>query len=197
VVKKVKIVDSGSKIVGIENTKKLIVNETPAPKAREEIRNMLVKSSLLLPDNYFLYVICAYRDIETQRKYWQETIDEIKSKFPNLPSEELKRRARLWTAEPTGEGPHQTGGAVDVLLIDETKKELPMGTAYRENNEKTRMFSKFCTKKEKKGRKILRDVMIKAGFWYYPGEWWHFSYGDKMWGAYTGNKAIYGPIKIS
>lgn len=37
--------------------------------------------------------------------------------------------------------------------------------------------------------------MKKEGFVNYPGEWWHFSYGDQLWAAYKNKKyAIYGSI---
>ena len=34
--------------------------------------------------------------------------------------------------------------------------------------------------------------MKNAGFANYPLEWWHFSYGDRLWAAYTNQKeAVY------
>ena len=30
--------------------------------------------------------------------------------------------------------------------------------------------------------------MTTAGFTNYPAEWWHYSYGDRMWAAYSHNK---------
>ena len=37
--------------------------------------------------------------------------------------------------------------------------------------------------------------MQRAGFVNYPAEWWHFSYGDKMWAAYSHKEyAIYGDV---
>lgn len=30
--------------------------------------------------------------------------------------------------------------------------------------------------------------MAKEGFINFPGEWWHFSYGDRVWSAYKGKR---------
>jgi D-alanyl-D-alanine dipeptidase len=55
------------------------------------------------------------------------------------------------------------------------------------------MFAKGLTEEQIANRKILRTAMEKAGFTYYPGEWWHYCYGDQMWAAYMRKKyAVYG-----
>jgi zinc D-Ala-D-Ala dipeptidase len=49
------------------------------------------------------------------------------------------------------------------------------------------------TLEQKQRREILRSAMRLAGFVNYPLEWWHFSFGDRMWAAYAGTRrAIYG-----
>ncbi len=38
--------------------------------------------------------------------------------------------------------------------------------------------------------------MKKQGFVNYPAEWWHWSYGDKMWAAYGKHPyAFFGKIE--
>ena len=45
---------------------------------------------------------------------------------------------------------------------------------------------------------LVDESLINAGFVNYPAEWWHFSYGDKMWAAYGNKKsAMYGEIVAS
>jgi D-alanyl-D-alanine dipeptidase len=63
-----------------------------------------------------------------------------------------------------------------------------MGTKYLEINDKTFTKSKKISPEENKNRRILSDAMQKAGFANYPAEWWHFSYGDRLWAAYSGRK---------
>jgi D-alanyl-D-alanine dipeptidase len=36
--------------------------------------------------------------------------------------------------------------------------------------------------------------MIQAGFTNLPSEWWHYDYGTKFWGYFTGNDALYKGI---
>jgi D-alanyl-D-alanine dipeptidase len=60
------------------------------------------------------------------------------------------------------------------------------------------MFSKFCSDIEKANRAILRKAMLNTGFYFYPGEWWHYSYGDQSWAVYIGKTpAIYGEKTLS
>ena len=45
---------------------------------------------------------------------------------------------------------------------------------------------------------LVDESLINAGFVNYPAEWWHFSYGDKLWAAYSNKKsAMYGEIVAS
>ena len=63
-----------------------------------------------------------------------------------------------------------------------------MGTAYGEHNPNTFTQNKNLNKEQQQNRKILFDAMTAAGFTNYPAEWWHYSYGDRMWAAYNRNK---------
>ena len=39
--------------------------------------------------------------------------------------------------------------------------------------------------------------MTAAGFVVFDGEWWHFEYGTRRWGAVTGNAPLFGPAAAS
>lgn len=196
VINSVPLKENNSPMVDIHGGDRLIV-AAEIPKVREEVKMIIIKALEFIPNDYMLCVISAYRNIEEQKRHWEETLNLIKKEFPLLLLEEQRRKARLFTAEPVNFGPHQTGGAIDVILLTKNKIPVSMGTKYRESSQKTKMFSKFCSDEEKVNRAILRNAMLKAGFWFYPGEWWHYCYGDKMWGAYTGSTAFYGPVKIN
>ncbi len=192
------IFENNEPLIELKNSNRLIIN-APIPKVRESVYIMIKEVIKYLPKNLTLCVVFAYRDLETQEKFWGEAIQKTRELFPNISEDQIILKAKKLSALPTGDGPHQTGGAIDVILLDQFGNELPMGTTYREPKDihKVSMFSKYCTKEEKNNRKILRKAMLKSGFYYYPGEWWHYSYGDRMWAAYTGNTfAIYGSIKI-
>lgn len=36
--------------------------------------------------------------------------------------------------------------------------------------------------------------MCNAGFTNLPSEWWHYDYGTRFWGFFTGNQALYEGI---
>ena len=74
-------------------------------------------------------------------------------------------------------------------LCDNEGRELDMGTQYLEHNKKTKTRCKALTEEQRRNRRVLVDAMQRAGFVNYPAEWWHFSYGDKMWAAYSNKRA--------
>jgi zinc D-Ala-D-Ala dipeptidase len=56
-------------------------------------------------------------------------------------------------------------------------------------------FSENTTDIQRKNRLILLKAATQVGFVNYGFEWWHYSYGDKMWAFVKGKKeAIYGSV---
>lgn len=137
-----------------------------------------VEESLYLSP-YKIKVVSGYRTLEEQQHLWERAGGDHR-----------------FSANPTGGkgGGHQTGGAVDVVLLKHNK-EVDMGTAYAEHTLKVLTHSKEITSEQREARKLLCKVMSEAGFVNYPAEWWHFCYGDQMWAAYKNRrKAIYGKV---
>ena len=92
---------------------------------------------------------------------------------------------RAYIADPARGSIHSFGMAVDVTILDETGKELDMGTAFDALVEKShpRQEDQFLadgslTQKQIENRKILRQAMFGAGFRGINSEWWHFNFGD-------------------
>ena len=141
----------------------------------------------------------AYRSLDDQMSSWKKRLEETRKEFPDLSEEELVRKTSIKVANPTDKsnvGGHQTGGAIDITLINNNGEELDMGTKYEEYNKKTITDCKDITDIQKKNRKKLIKGLTKLGFVNFPGEWWHFCYGDKMWAAYKNKKeCIYGYIE--
>ena len=82
-------------------------------------------------------------------------------------------------------------------LGDANGKELFLGTEAHEFSDKTPINSKNIAESDKIKREILCNAMLKAGFINYPAEWWHYSFGDKLWAAYSRKtKAFYGQVNI-
>jgi D-alanyl-D-alanine dipeptidase len=105
----------------------------------------------------------------------------------------LARVYRLFaipSADPATPPPHSTGAAFDCTLIDETGREIDMGTTIDENSPRA-VTSYFAEATDDAGRAahanrlFLRDLLAAQGFVQNPNEWWHFSRGDQLavWAA--------------
>jgi D-alanyl-D-alanine dipeptidase len=86
-----------------------------------------------------------------------------------------------YVANPAKGSVHNFGFAVDLTVCDLAGKELDMGTGFDDFSPlaQPRLEKQF----EKSGqlsvqqianRHLLRDVMLQAGFFPLPIEWWHF-----------------------
>ena len=78
---------------------------------------------------------------------------------------------------PPGKGSnHNRGAAVDISLADGSGELLDMGGAFDDFSEISHYDSGNVSKIGRKNRKLLRNIMKKAGFTPLPSEWWHFDY---------------------
>lgn len=154
--------------------------------------------------NFKLKIFDGYRSVALQEEMYNKTYKKFKTENPGLPEKELKELTHKFWAfpnkNPLSPPPHNTGGAVDLTIVDEKNAELPMGTEFDDLTEKasTDYFS-IKGQNEKNAhtynsnRKILKEAMESAGFKNYPEEWWHFNYGNQEWVENGGGaKAIYG-----
>jgi len=170
----------------------------PKVLLRKEVYNKLKQAQTALPSGICFKIYSAYRPIEEQTEAWNRRIEETKSLYPNIKdSDEIVRLTGLKIANPTdGYGGHQTGAAVDITLCDKDGNDLDMGCGVAEHNNKTKTKSIYLSQIEKSNREILFNVLEKVGFKNYPAEWWHYSYGDKMWAAYSRKRiCFYGLYK--
>lgn len=164
---------------------------------RADIVPMLKIAAGALPHGYKLCFYHGFRPRAYQWFLWLRKIEQECAANPALSDAELEKRARATVACPkNGFGPHQTGGAVDVTVVDENGNFLDMGTVILHLGIKSAMYYRDITPAQKQNREILGCAMRRAGFNNYPAEWWHWSYGDRMWAAYQHKKfAIYGEME--
>lgn len=196
------LVDSG-KILGLfvdlsrDNVQKQSSNIS---FVRKTIARMLVDAQGKLPDGYKLMVKEGHRDIETQRRIFNEYGDFLKKKFPDLSEEELYKKASSYVAPPEIVPPHSTGGAVDLTLMTSSGEEIDMGTNFNADSEES-SFSNYTDAKVsvevRERREILKNAMEGVGFVNYPTEWWHWSYGDRYWAFMSGKPfALYNSAEL-
>ena len=161
---------------------------------RVGVYERLKKANDFLPNGYRIVVVEGFRDEGKQEQLRQQAYKTIKVTFPEITESELLALLNKSVANRSG---HLTGGAVDVLLYKDNQV-APCGSKYLEFNNETPAFARLNDKTICENRRILHKAMKKAGFSNYPAEWWHFSYGDKMWAAYANKPAaIYGEVKNS
>ncbi len=90
-------------------------------------------------------------------------------------------RFEKFVANPKKGSMHNYGIAVDVTIVDENDKEIDMGfTPFYKSNlliywdyAKLKMFD--LSESQQKDRKLLSNIMKKAGFIPLSYEWWHFN----------------------
>ena len=164
--------------------------------ARQGMIDRLGRAADLVYLTYGLKLLIyeLYRSPEKQAELRVRNREEIVTAHPEFSEEQIMSALGRISAG-VGSSGHQTGGAVDLSLCDEHGNPLDMGTRYLEHNEKTVTECQSITKEQRNNRKILLAAMRDAGFVNYPGEWWHFCYGDRMWAAYKHRRyAIYGEV---
>ena len=201
-IRKIKVIENNEELVRIDNDNDFIFAEDlnkPIYLRKAVYEKLKIFAQDLKEKNYKIKIYDAYRSYENQEKAWKRRYEETKKEFPSLSETEIERRTSLKVSKITDKanvGGHQTGGAIDITLVDKNNKELNMGTPYSVHNTKTKTYSKELTEEERKNRLLLLNSLKKLGFNNFPNEWWHYSYGDKMWAAYNFKKTcFYGYIE--
>lgn len=166
--------------------------------ARKGVADRLAEAQEDLPPGLHLRIDECYRPLSLQQTFWDEIFAFLSEKYPHLTTERLEKEAMKFVA-PIDIAPHVTGAAVDLTIADESGVPLDMGMEFNGitnyDPEVTKLHSSHITKEAHDNRMLLHTVMTNAGFINYPGEWWHYSYGDKYWAYTTGAKhALYGPV---
>ncbi len=153
-----------------------------------------------LPPSVSLVVFDGYRPLAVQKWLWDDCLAEIRREEPQLTLAQAERKVREFVAAPVADPlrppPHRTGGAVDVYLVDtDSGEELPMGTEPDDvaPESVTRFYEIRPEEPFMSNRRLLWHAMTNAGFANYPGEWWHFEYGNQRWANIThASAAVYG-----
>jgi D-alanyl-D-alanine dipeptidase len=135
---------------------------------RPETAARLVKAQAWLrARHYGLKIWDAYRPLAAQMELWS------------------KSRNGAYVADPeSGDGSlHTWGVAVDVTLVDEEGREVPMPTRFDEFSEAARLQYHGDDPVILRNLKILQNAMGRAGFYGLRTEWWHFVARD--WKKYA------------
>ena len=166
---------------------------------REEVWSKMKRiAEKVKKDGLGIMVFSAYRSIESQESLWQDALVETRRKNPDIKDEqEIIRITEKFVARPEN-SPHCTGGSIDVVFYDLiTGESLDFGT--NEQNKHTEVsYTDYpiLSPEAKKNRSLLEQVFSDKGFTNYPLEWWHYSYGNHEWAAYSDRAvAKYGSVE--
>lgn len=200
---RIPIKENGEPLVDIARAASEIGVRQKPTFVRTTVFNMLRDAQSRLPVGYRIRVTTGFRDLAHQRKLYEDYYWKLAEAHPEWPSSRLRREVNRFLAPPDAKHPpgHTTGGAVDVELLGPDGNMLDMTSTIVPVESPACIFptySKLITPQAAKNRQILVDAMSGAGFSNYPGEWWHWSYGDDAWAVRTGASfAFYGAVSPS
>ena len=146
-----------------------------------------------LPNHIGIAYFEGYRPLSQQKDYFIAKYFELRK---TMGSDESYKETSKYVSPFIGNTPtHCTGAAIDISLFRiDTNNLLDLGkfgTIFGPNDH-SHTFSQNISKEQQTNRIMLLEAARKAGLVNYGYEWWHYSYGDKVW-AYVKHKkcAIY------
>ena len=133
--------------------------------------NKLVKAQQYLRELYPDYALLVYdaaRPIAVQQLMWERVQGTPKAYYVANPRKK--------------NGRHNYGMAVDVTITDGRGQPLPMGTLFdyfgeeaNTDKEDALLQAGRINRNEYENRRLLRQIMRRAGFTGVASEWWHFN----------------------
>ena len=103
-----------------------------------------------------LKIFDAFRPSEAQWVLWNHTPDPE------------------FLADPRRGSPHSKGAAVDLTLVDQSGRELDMGTGFDTFSPLSHHASTDISHEAQRNRFLLLGLMTSAGWDFYSREWWHY-----------------------
>lgn len=168
------------------------------PFVREGVARMLAEAQRQLPPGYRIQLIEGYRPLDVQRALFLNACEQLRRRHPDWSDEHLRECANAWVAAPDIDAPppHVTGGAVDLTLVDEQGEPVDMTGPAGWTERTAPTGSPDVPEAVHANRRLLCDALSAAGLTNYPGEWWHWSYGEPGWAVRTGHpRAVYGALE--
>jgi len=180
---------------------KLLPGATYEAYARQSVAQMLRQAQERLPRGYRFLILDAYRPIAVQQALWDDYRKMVAAQNPGLSEEETDFRTSFFVSKPSYDvdvpSLHNTGGAVDLTLRDASGHICNMGTSFDDFHEtaNTDYYEREGRDPQvRDNRRLLYHTMLSVGFTNLPSEWWHYDYGTKFWGYFTGRPARYKGI---
>jgi len=162
---------------------------------RRSLANMLGEAQSLLPKGLYLQIVGVYRPFSVQKLMYDTVTEELRKMHPDWDEEFLVKYINVFSAPPITETPppHTTGGAVDLSIVDENGERLDMVSPMEMGWKSAPQYVEGLSKEARHNRDLLNSVLLPTGLTNFPGEWWHWSYGEPGWALRGGHpSALYG-----
>ena len=201
----IEIGENNSSLISLKESGFNLIFEPSAQKnyqylVREEVHEKIGRISRKLDkQEKSLIIRSAWRSFAHQRLLWEEKVDFMQKKYPELELEEIKENVSYFIAPPT-KSLHATGGAVDALIYD-LKNECVMDFGTNDGlnidlNDKCYPNHPFIPSHAKRNRELLINLFEEEDFVVDLKEYWHFDYGNASWAIEKGEEqSIYDIIK--
>jgi zinc D-Ala-D-Ala dipeptidase len=124
----VAIADNGEALVDLRTIAALDVDQSRAQvqrlsdnpfSIRAGVAERLTHAQAALPRGYQIQVKEGWRPIWVQQLLWDQCLDQLRTSRPDLGPDEARRENARFVAPPGIAPPHSTGGAVDVVLLQD------------------------------------------------------------------------------
>lgn len=172
-------------------------------KMRKNVYEKLCQAQQQLPKGWRFRLYEGFRSLRVQQRLFDEMYTLTKERYPTLAADDLfYETTKLVSPTVNADGSrnipaHNTGGAIDIEIVDEYGALVDMGMAAKDwqtaSPELCMTHCTYLSDKVRQHRQLLLDLMQAQGFVNYYTEWWHFSYGDRYWAYHQPVKqAIYG-----
>lgn len=162
-------------------------------RIRKIVHDKVAQALNYLPAGYGFIIYEAFRPIERQIELWEGIWARLSKEHPEWDKARLTDECDVFVANPYTKGSgHQSAAAIDITLFDlDSGNEIDMGTAVQEFCSRTKTENPHITPIQHQHRQILRTALEKTGLINYSDEWWHYSYGDRLWGEITGARETF------
>jgi D-alanyl-D-alanine dipeptidase len=212
-VKSIPIIESNEKIIDLRETKDILYDisdpnmiNTEYTYIRESVyKKLLTADKIAMEYGFRICLFEGLRDIKRQKILFENAYNRLKSENPTFSDKEIfDETCKIVSPVINFDGsinipPHSTGGAIDICLVDIITHEY-VDQGVRPDEPFTvvtisKTDSELISEEAKKNRAILCKIMTSVGFINYPLEYWHWSYGDRLWAFCSGkDHAIYGSV---
>jgi D-alanyl-D-alanine dipeptidase len=196
----IKVIERENPVDMVEfvETDRLFLNplETNDWRIRRVVRDKVLRCANALPDGLCLMIFEAFRSRDRQWDLWKPVIASLNKDHPDWSQAQIYAEASRWVAPPDGFGSgHQAGAAIDVKLAYSDRTELEFGGLMK-GLSGVAPTAWPVAPNIRKNRDMLVQALHEVGMVNYPDEWWHFSYGDRLWAEVTGrSEAFFAPLE--